>query len=126
MHDVIIIGGGPAGLTAGIYAAREGLDTLLLEKGLCGGLPLRSGLIENYPGFPEGIKGPDLASKFKQQAERFGVKINEFGEVKKVEPLEKRIKVQTDEKENTAYAVIVASGSLPKRSRQRSRLNVRV
>ena len=117
MHDVIIIGGGPAGLTAGIYAARERLDTLLLEKAICGGLTATTGLVENYPGFSEGISGMDLMNKFKKQAERFELKIDEFKEVKKIEPAGKRksIKVKTDEKEYSAYAVIVASGSIPKR-----------
>jgi len=53
MNDIIIIGGGPAGLTAAIYTSREGLDTLLLEKGVCGGLPATTDLIENDPGFPD-------------------------------------------------------------------------
>ncbi len=114
-HDIIIIGGGPAGLTAGIYAARERLNTLLLEKGVCGGLPAITDLIENYPGFPEGIKGMDLMKKFKKQAEKFGVRINELEGVKKIEPLGEKIKVQTDKQEHTACAVIVASGSLPRK-----------
>ncbi|HID87993.1 MAG TPA: thioredoxin-disulfide reductase [Anaerolineae bacterium] len=114
-HDIIIIGGGPAGLTAGIYAGREMLDTLLLEKGLCGGVPMSTDVIENYPGFPGGVKGMDLMDRFRKQAEEFGVKIREFEEVKKIEPLGKRIKVQTDRNEYSAYAVIVASGSLPKK-----------
>lgn len=115
MHDVIIIGGGPAGLTAGIYTSRERLNTLLLEKGVCGGLPATTDLIENYPGFPEGVNGMDLMKRFKAQAEKFGVKINEFDGVKKIELTEKRIKVQTDGKEYSAYTVIVASGSVPKK-----------
>lgn len=114
-HDVIIIGGGPAGLTAGIYTAREMLNTLLVEKGLCGGLPAGVGIIENYPGFLEGIKGMELVDRFRKQAERFGVKISEFEEVKKIEPLGKKIKVQTSRNEYSASAVIVASGSLPKK-----------
>ena len=114
-HDVIIIGGGPGGLTAGIYAGREMLDTLLLEKGTCGGLPASTDFLENYPGFPDGIKGTELMEKFKKQAERFQVKINEFQEVKKIEPQGKIIKVQTDKEEYSAYSVIVSSGSLPKK-----------
>jgi thioredoxin reductase (NADPH) len=114
-HDVIIIGGGPAGLTAGIYTAREMLNTLLVEKGLCGGLPAGTDIVENYPGFPEGIKGMELVNRFKRQAERFGVKISEFEEVKKIEPLGKKIKVQTSRNEYSASTVIVASGSLPKK-----------
>jgi len=115
MRDVIIIGGGPAGLTAGIYASRERLDTLLLEKGICGGLPATTDLVENYPGFPESINGMDLMNKFKAQAEKFGVKINEFNEVKKIRAEGKIIKIQTEEKEYTARTAIVASGDIPKR-----------
>ena len=114
-HDVIIIGGGPAGLTAGIYTSRGRLNTLLLEKGVCGGLPATTDLIENYPGFPKGVNGMDLMNKFKEQAEKFGVKINELEEVKKVEPQGKTIKVETDEKEYSAHTVIVVSGSIPKK-----------
>lgn len=114
-HDVIIIGGGPAGLTAGIYTAREMFNTLLLEKAVCGGLPAGTDLIENYPGFPEGIKGTELMAKFKQQAERFAVKIKEFEEIEKIELQGKIIKVRTTKEEYSAYALIVASGSIPKK-----------
>lgn len=115
IHDVIIIGGGPAGLTCGIYTAREMFNTLLLEKGVCGGTPATTDLIENYPGFPEGIKGPKLMNKFKRQTERFGVKIREFEEIEKIEPQGKTIIVQTNKAKYSAYAVIAASGSIPKK-----------
>lgn len=115
VHDVIIIGGGPAGLTAGIYTSRDKLNTLLLEKGVCGGLVATTDLVENYPGFPENIKGMDLMNRFKEQAEKFGVKINEFEEVKKVELEEKKIKVKTDKGEYSTRTAIVASGSIPKK-----------
>lgn len=114
-HDVIIVGGGPAGLTAAIYTSRERLDTLLLEKGLCGGLPATTDLIENYPGFPQGIKGMDLMNKIKEQALRFGTNVVEFKEVKRIETAGEKIKVQTDEEQYNAHAVIVASGSTPKK-----------
>jgi len=115
MNDVIIVGGGPGGLTAAIYTSRDRFDTILLEKGLCGGLPATTDLIENYPGFPDGINGMDLINKFKEQAIRFGTNISEFKEVKRIEPTTKGIRVQTADEEYNAYAVIVASGSIPKK-----------
>lgn len=114
-NDVIIVGGGPGGLTAAIYTSRDRLETILLEKGLCGGLPAVTDLVENYPGFPDGINGMELINKFKEQAQRFGTNIIEFKEVERIEPAGKRIKVQTAEEEYNAYAVIVASGSIPKK-----------
>ncbi len=102
-------------MTTSIYTSREGLDTLLLEKGLCGGLPATTDLIENYPGFPVGINGMELINKFKEQALRFGTNILEFKEVKTIEPAGKRIIVKTVEEEYNASAVIVASGSIPKK-----------
>jgi thioredoxin reductase (NADPH) len=73
--DLIIIGGGPAGLTAGIYAGRARLCTYLIEKLIHGGQMMTTDLVENYPGFPEGISGPELSDRMRQQAERFGLKI---------------------------------------------------
>ena len=115
MNDIIIVGGGPAGLTAAIYTSREGFETLLLEKGVCGGLPATTDLIENYPGFPDGINGMQLIDKFKNQALRFGTSISEYEEVRKIESVGKRIKVQTAKQQYSAYVVIVASGSIPKK-----------
>ena len=115
-HDVIIVGGGAAGLTAGIYTSREGLGTLLLEKWLCGGLAAETTSVENYPGFPEGVHGRNLIEKFKQQAQKFGTQIVEYSEVAKVEPLEKRVKIKTDNREYDARCLIIASGSMPKKS----------
>lgn len=115
IYDVCIIGGGPAGLTAGIYTSREGLKTFLLEKGLCGGLPASTTLIENYPGFPQGTNGMELMQKFKEQAQRFGVEIAEFNEVTGVEQFEKKKRIRTDSKEYDARSLIIASGSVPKK-----------
>ncbi|PIX15378.1 MAG: hypothetical protein COZ72_03635, partial [Elusimicrobia bacterium CG_4_8_14_3_um_filter_50_9] len=72
LFDTIIVGGGPAGLSAAIYAARGGLDTLMLEKAAVGGLAILTDNIENYPGFPEGINGAELITLFEKQARRFG------------------------------------------------------
>lgn len=73
MYDTIIIGGGPAGLTAGLYAARAGLKTLLIESGLVGGQATTTDLLMNYPGFPDGVGGPELMMQFQNQAEKLGL-----------------------------------------------------
>ncbi len=115
IYDVIIIGGGPAGLTSAIYTTRERLKTLLLDKAICGGLPATTEKIENYPGFPQGIGGAELMRSFKEQAEKFGTQIKEFYEVKKVEPEGKLFKVETELETFLGYSIIVASGSVPKK-----------
>ena len=76
IYDIIIIGGGPAGLTAGIYSARARMKTLLLEKMICGGQVLTADLIENFPGFPCGAQGPELADLMLKQAEAVGLEIS--------------------------------------------------
>ncbi len=110
-YDVIIIGGGPAGLTAGIYTAREMLSTLILEKLTCGGWPNISGKIENYPGFPGGIQGMELSARFKEQAEGFGVEIREFEPALKVSPGPESIGVETEKDGYSASSLIIAAGS---------------
>ncbi len=114
IYDVIIIGGGAAGLTAGIYLTRARMDTLLIEKMSPGGQAILTEVIENYPGFPQGITGPELMQKIEEQALRFGLKI-EYGEVVKVEIKEEKqgkIKtVKTDNQEYKTLAIIVASGA---------------
>ncbi len=118
-YEIIIIGGGAAGMTAGIYTSREMLDTLLIERGITGGLAAKTELIENYPGFPGGISGMDLMDRIKNQAQKFGVEIAEFEEVKTLKPSGNKIIVQTIKEEKyhfeySVYAVIVASGTVPK------------
>jgi thioredoxin reductase (NADPH) len=113
-YDLIIIGAGPAGLTAGIYSARAGLKTLVLEKGLPGGLAATTDYIENYPGFPDGIKGIELTEKMKNQAKRFGVEIIGV-EVKSISKTGKNIIVRTDNKKYEVPAVIITTGTTPKR-----------
>jgi thioredoxin reductase (NADPH) len=110
MHDVIIIGGGPAGLAAGIYSCRAGAKTLLLEKLVPGGQTNLTALIENYPGFPEGIPGQQLMQKMKLQATEAGLEIIS-GEVTKIE---KKIVTAKDTKYKT-LAIIVATGAQPRK-----------
>ncbi len=113
MYDLIIIGGGPAGLTAGIYAQRAKLKTLLLEKEFVGGQIAVSDVIENYPGFPS-ISGAGLMEKFEEHAKGFGLEIK-FAQVQTI-TLEGNVKVlNTTEGELRAKAVIVATGAKPRR-----------
>lgn len=112
-HDVIIIGGGPAGLTAGLYAARSRLDVLLLEKLTPGGQAVSTAMVENYPGFEEGISGPDLMTRIEQQARRFGLNI-EIQQVERVMLENGRKKIIADDEEYFVKALIVASGAQPK------------
>jgi len=114
-YDVIIIGGGPAGLTAAIYASREKLKTLVLEKVLLGGTPINTDFIENYPGFPEGIQGKELVDRFKLQAQRFEAQLLEFKEVMQIEQGGGIFKVRTDSDDYIGRAVIIATGSVPKK-----------
>ncbi|MBN2119727.1 MAG: thioredoxin-disulfide reductase [Candidatus Omnitrophica bacterium] len=115
IYDVIIIGGGAAGLTAAIYTSRESIKTLVLEKNLTGGLAASTDLVENYPGFAEGISGMELMDRFKEQAGRFGAEITEFKEVNNLSLNNKEFVLKTDQEVFKAWAVIVASGSVPKR-----------
>ena len=114
-YDVIVIGGGPGGMTAAIYTSRQRLKTLLLEKGLCGGLLANTDIIENYPGFPKGVQGRDLVVKLKEQTQRFEAEISEFTEVKKIEPAGKLLTIYSNKKDYTARTLIVASGSIPRK-----------
>jgi len=111
IYDVIIVGGGPAGLTAAIYTARENLRTLILEKMLCGGWPNMTGVIENYPGFPKGINGMELSARFKEQAQKFGVGIRELEEVKSVAFAGPKIMVETGKEVYQSRSLIVTPGS---------------
>lgn len=115
VYDVVIVGGGPAGLTAGIYTARDRLKSVLLEKAMCGGLPASTEKVENYPGFPEGVGGQELMNRMKRQAENFGLEIREFSEVKSLESKGGVFEVVTDRGSIVSKTVIVASGSVPKK-----------
>ncbi len=109
-YQLIILGGGPAGLTAGIYAARNKLNTLLVEKAMAGGLITMAEWVENYPGFPDGISGLDLAEQMQKQAEKFGLK-QVTAEVNGLKIENGRKLVKTSEGDFRTKAVIVACGS---------------
>jgi thioredoxin reductase (NADPH) len=114
LHDVVIVGAGPAGLTAGIYCARAGLKTLILERSYPGGQVTRTALIENYPGFAHGTTGIELAEIIHQQAIKFGCAIRT--EAATALALESdRVLVRTVSEGSAARAIIVASGADPKR-----------
>lgn len=113
IFDTIIIGGGPAGYTAALYAARAGLDAVLIEKLSAGGQMALTGDIDNYPGFDEGIDGFTLGMKMQQGAERFGAK-TEYGEVLSVDFSKPIKEIITDSKAFFAKSVIIASGANPR------------
>ena len=115
-YDLVIVGGGPAGLTAGIYAAREGLSTLILERSSVGGQASITQEIENYPGFPEPISGADLAERLRRQAERFEVEIPAAQAVTSItQDGESLAVVVQSGAEYCAPAVILAIGSTYRR-----------
>jgi thioredoxin reductase (NADPH) len=115
LYDLIIIGGGPAGLTAGIYATRAKLKTVLLERLNVGGLVASTDWVENYPGFPEGIAGAELTKKMEGQAVKFGLEIAPYKEVNSADLKGKIKTIKVDDEEYKAKAVIVASGTEPKK-----------
>lgn len=113
--DLIVVGAGPAGLTAGIYSARNGLKTLILDEKQAGGALTTIPWIENYPGYPEGISGESLASKMASQCRKFGAEIHEFERVEEIR-LEGHEKiVKTSLAEYATKAIIIATGSRHKR-----------
>jgi len=109
-HDVIIIGAGPAALSAAIYTTREDIDTLLFERGVPGGLASVTDWVDNYPGFPEGIAGLELGGNLQKQAERFGAVI-ELGEVLKLHDEGEWKRLETTSGDMFARAVLIATGS---------------
>jgi thioredoxin reductase (NADPH) len=110
VHDVIMIGAGPASLSAAIYTTREDIETLLFERGVVGGLAAVTDWIDNYPGFPKGIAGLEYADSLRAQAERFGAQI-ELGEVTKIIDEGKLKRLETTEGPMRAKAVLIATGS---------------
>ncbi len=117
LYDLIVVGAGAAGFTAGIYASRDGWKTLILEKESSGGLAASTHLIENYPGFPKGIGGPELMENFQAQAEKFGAVLEEFDGVKSIFKDEENIfSLRTEGgKQYRGRAVLLATGSKPKK-----------
>ena len=117
VYDAIIVGGGPAGLTVGLYTSRAGMKSLLIESLAAGGQAAATDAIENYPGFPDRIKGSDLIDKFKRQVEIFGLEFSS-GEVKNIERWKTEDfnvwQVVVGDRTYNALAIIVAVGARPK------------
>lgn len=113
VKQVVILGSGPAGLTAAIYCARAGLSPVVVEGLAAGGQLMNTTDVENYPGFPDGIQGPEMMEKFKEQAARFGT---EFvaGDATRLDLTKRPFKIATDDTELEAQTVIVATGASPR------------
>ncbi|HTB49187.1 MAG TPA: FAD-dependent oxidoreductase [Verrucomicrobiae bacterium] len=109
-HEVIIVGAGPAALTAAIYTTREDIETLLFERGVVGGLAAVTDKIDNYPGFADGVEGLKLADELRKQAERFGAVI-ELGEVTAIHDEGEYKRLETTSGDMLARAVLIATGS---------------
>ncbi|NOQ41308.1 MAG: thioredoxin-disulfide reductase [Desulfuromusa sp.] len=113
-YDVVIIGGGPAGMTAGLYASRANLKTLLLEKMIMGGQMMTTTLVENWPGYPGGIEGPELMMRFQEHCVEFGLE-TDYGTIEKIIDNGDTKTLIVDEKEMTCKAVIIATGVIPRK-----------
>jgi thioredoxin reductase (NADPH) len=109
-YDIVIIGAGPAGLTAGLYAARARRKAIVLERNVTGGQIALTSLVENYPGFPDGVNGFDLGQAMQRQAEKYGMEMG-YGEVTGIEPKDGQHLVKTTEGDYLAKAVIITGGA---------------
>lgn len=110
---LVIVGAGPAGLTAAIYAARAGLDPIVLEKGLVGGQVAVSSIVENYPGYTS-ISGAELSAKMREHAQSLDVEIDEFDAIERAELSDSAKRIITESKIYEPTAVIIATGAVPK------------
>lgn len=108
--DVLIIGAGPAGLASAIYSSRQGLRTVVLEEAVLGGRATYAHMIDNYPGFPEGISGAELISRFAKQAEKFGSIIKPGEGAKEIKVLGEAKEVITANERYTSKALVIATG----------------
>lgn len=113
-YDLVIIGGGPAGLTAGLYAARARLNAVLIEKMVPGGQVLITDWVENYPGFPEGVSGIELVQKMTEQARQFGLEIQTH-DVLSLDLSDPVKEIRLNDKTITAHTIIIASGASPRK-----------
>ena len=113
-YDVIIIGGGPAGLTAGLYTSRAKLRTLLVERMIMGGQVMTTTKVENYPGFPGGIDGPELMLRFQEHCQEFGLEVRS-GEVEQLSEADGLKTLRIDGETVTARAVIITTGAEPRK-----------
>lgn len=112
-HEAVIVGAGPAGLTAGIYLMRAGIDAVLLEKMVSGGTPMKYDFVENYPGFPAGVPSKELMTRMTDQAKRFGLKIVEFSDINEITSENGRFQIKAGSNVFESLGVIIATGTDP-------------
>lgn len=111
-HEAIIIGSGPAGLTAGIYLMRAGIDAILIEKAALGGTPMNYDHVENYPGFPDGISSKELMRKMADQSRRFGLSLKEFAEVEEIAHQGDRFTIKAGGDMLESLGVVICTGTV--------------